>query len=93
VNRFLAAFRQHDAAKTTQLMNTVGVQEIQRVWRENGFKPRFFSRLIAHRFSKGTSWRGLAFARKNRVLPGNLPGLGYSYDRVWGGTLSQSALS
>lgn len=87
VNRFLGAFRQHDSAKTTQLMNTVGVAEIHRVWVENNFKPRFFSRVIAHRFSKGTAWRGLAFAEKRKVLPGNLPGTGYSYNRVWAGQL------
>ena len=87
VNRFLGAFRQHDAAKTSQLMNSIGTQEINRVWVENGLKPRFFSRVIAHRFSKGTAWRGHAFARDHRVLPGCLPGLGYDYDRVWGGLL------
>jgi glycosyltransferase involved in cell wall biosynthesis len=87
VNRFLAAFRQHSAAKTTQLMQTVGVAEVQRVWVKNGFKPRFFSPAISYRFWTGTTWRGAAFAEKQRVLPGNLPGIGYDFNRLWGGLL------
>lgn len=87
VNRFLGAFRQHQGAKTSQLIHTIGAQEIHRIWVDNQFTPRFFSRLIAHRFSKGVNWRGSRFAKERRVLPGNLPGIGYSYDRLWGGML------
>lgn len=86
-NRFLGAFRVHDVAKTTTLMNTVGVDEIQRVWQTYGLRRRFFYRIIAHRLSKGTNWRGSRLARTKRMLPGGLPGIGYSYDRVWGGRL------
>lgn len=86
-NRFLGAFRVHSAAKTSTLMNDVGVAEIGRVWQTYGFRPRFFHRIIAHRFSKGVNWRGSRFARRGHMLPGSLPGTGYSYDRVWGGRL------
>lgn len=90
VNRFLAAFRQHADAKTTQVFDTIGRQEIQRIWDANGFRRRFFHKVLAHRHWRGLIWRGDRFARQRKVLPGNLPGLGYSYDRVWGGLLHAS---
>ncbi|MFT0861692.1 glycosyltransferase family 2 protein [Ancylobacter sp. G4_0304] len=86
-NRFLGAFRQHDSAKTSQLLATVGAREINRVWVDNGMKPHFFSPLLAHRFSKSVTWRGMRFALNGKVLPGCLSGIGYSYDRVWAGQL------
>lgn len=90
VNRFLGAFREHEGAKTSQLMETTGAQEIHRVWVENNFTPHRLSNVMSHHFYQGTRWRGHAFARKHRILPGCLPGLGYDYDRVWGGLLKGS---
>ncbi len=34
LDRFLGVFRQHDEAKTTRLMETIGAEEIRRVWKQ-----------------------------------------------------------
>jgi glycosyltransferase involved in cell wall biosynthesis len=44
-------------------------------------------RFLLWRAVQGSQWRGEAFARYGQHRPGALPGLGYTYDRVWGGTL------
>ena len=87
VNRFLGAFRQHDAAKSSQLLGTIGLQEIERVWRENGIKAHTLTPIISHLFRSTVRYRNFRFRRSEVALPGGLPGIGYDYDGVWGGLL------
>ena len=88
VNRFLGAFRKHGEAKTSQLLETVGTQEIAAVWKRYGLSKSKIDELRAARFFNGVNRRGGRFAALKRHLPGALPGVGYDYDRVWGGLLN-----
>jgi glycosyltransferase involved in cell wall biosynthesis len=88
VDRFLAASRVLPSSTSTRQRTVEGGAEIARVHAEQGLKPRPWWPLLAHRFLNGIDWRGQRFAAERRVLPGCLPGLGWSYDRLWGGTLS-----
>ena len=88
VNRFLGAFRKHGDAKTSQLLETVGTQEIATVWKRYGLSKSKMDELRAARFFNSVNRRGGRFAARRRHLPGALPGVGYDYDRVWGGLLS-----
>ena len=92
LNRFLGVFRQHDEAKTTRLMETVGADEIRRVWKHYGIAPRPLDPYRSARFYHGVIRAGDKFAVKRGKLPGALPGVGYSYDQVWGGLLDDERL-
>lgn len=92
MDRFLGVFREHDAAKTSQWMQTVGAEEIERTRLRYGIKPGRLAPLISARFYYGAIRRGQEFAAKGRKLPGALPGVGYDYDRVWGGLLDDPQL-
>jgi glycosyltransferase involved in cell wall biosynthesis len=92
VNRFLGVFRQHDEAKTTRLMETVGAEEIRRVWQRYGFVGRRLDPIRSARFYHGVIRAGDKFAKQRRKLPGALPGVGYNYDQVWGGLLDDGRL-
>jgi glycosyltransferase involved in cell wall biosynthesis len=92
VNRFLGAFRWHPEAKSTQLLATTGRDEIARIWAKYGLRQKLYSKAIERWFSNTTNARGAAFARSGRTLPGSKPGLGYSYDEVWGGVLTSRPL-
>lgn len=88
VNRFLGAFRQHPASKTSGLIDGSVHPEVQRVWSD--YKLRFppghwlVARALTDRI-KSSSQR---FAGSGSGLPGALPGIGYDYDQVWGGLLN-----
>jgi glycosyltransferase involved in cell wall biosynthesis len=92
LNRFLGVFREHDEAKTSQLLQTVGADETRRVWKKYGVTARPMDPLRSARFYYGVLRRGQEFAAKNRKLPGALPGTGYNYNDVWGGLLHADAL-
>lgn len=92
VNRFLGVFRRHTGAKTSQLLETVGSEEIERVWKRYGLVKRKIDSLIAARFFNSVNRAGGKFAHRRRHLPGALPGIGYDYDRVWGGLLNDKRL-
>ena len=92
VNRFLGAFRKHTEAKTSQLLETVGQEEIARVWKRYGLTKTKLDTLRAARFFNRVNRRGGRFAALKRHLPGCLPGIGYNYDRVWGGLLSDTRM-
>jgi glycosyltransferase involved in cell wall biosynthesis len=89
-DRFHGAFRQHDNAKTSQLLATVGATEIQRVWNDHGLKVRYLDPAIGHYFSKGVELRSNVFRLREDWKPGILPGTGYDYDRLWGNQLKRS---
>ena len=88
LNRFLGVFRKHTEAKTSQLLETIGAQEIAQVWDRYGLKRRKTDNLLAARLFNGVNRRGGRFAHQLKHLPGALPGIGYDYDRVWGGLLN-----
>ena len=93
VNRFLGAFRQHGEAKTSQLLQTVGQDEIKQVWKRYGLSKTKLDDLRAARFFNGVNRRGGKFAALRRHLPGSFPGIGYDYDeKVWGGLLADDRM-
>ena len=91
-NRFLGAFRQHDTAKTSQLLATVGKEEIDRVWRKFGLKNSKLDPIRSKMFFYAAMRHGCQFAQSGKSLPGVLPGIGYNYDQVWGGLLNETRL-
>ena len=92
LDRFLGVFREHDAAKTSRLMETVGAEEIRRVWARYGLKAGRLDPLRSARFYHGVLRAGDKFAALERKLPGALTGVGYDYNRVWGGLLDADGL-
>jgi glycosyltransferase involved in cell wall biosynthesis len=86
-NRFLGCFRQHDAAKTSTQMSTVGQKEIQRVWQSYGIRSHKWDHVIGVRFFYYAERNGSKYVASGRSLPGGLAGAGYDYDQVWGGLL------
>ena len=92
LDRFLGVFREHGEAKTTQLMQTVGAEEIKRVWKRYNIQSGRLDPLRSARFYHGVIRAGDKFAARRRKLPGALPGEGYNYDQVWGGLLDEAGL-
>jgi len=92
LDRFLGVFRQHDDAKTTKLMETVGADEIKRVWNYYDIRPGRLDPYRSARFYHGVIRAGDKFAVKRGKLPGALPGVGYNYDQVWAGLLDDPRL-
>jgi glycosyltransferase involved in cell wall biosynthesis len=87
VDRFLGVFREHGGAKTSTQLETVGAEEVRRVWRTQGLASHPLHPLLSARFYHGIIRNGDKFAAKRRKLPGALPGVGYDYNEVWGGLL------
>lgn len=81
VNRFLAAFRVHDKAKTSTQMNTTGAREIARVQSQYGIS---LLPAIGGWFSFWVQLRSARFAKRLESFPGLPPGIGYPIDEVWG---------
>lgn len=91
-NRFLGVFREHEEAKTSQLMNTVGAAEINKVREKYGIKLGRTAPFVSARFYYSALRRGEEFAYKRKRLPGCLPGVGYDYNDAWGGLLDDGRL-
>ncbi len=92
VNRFLGVFREHEEAKTSQLLNTVGAAEVNKVREKYGIKLPRLAPLVSARFYYGALRNGERFAYERKQLPGCLPGVGYDYNAVWGGLLDEPGL-
>lgn len=90
--RFLGAFRKHDEAKTTMLLNTIGRIECRQIWEKNGIRRRWFHPVVSQRFSNRVYQDGWRHALGGRSAPGALAGIGYDYDQVWGGLLNESTM-
>ena len=88
VGRVLGAFRQHDEAKTTQQLQTIGRDEIERIQKSAGMRFNRRDRWIGRSFWYGMHLRSALHCRHRRRVPGALPGIGWNYDQVWGGMLS-----
>jgi glycosyltransferase involved in cell wall biosynthesis len=81
VDRFLSAFRIHQAAKTTNLLSSVGTKEVKIIQRRHQI------RLIpaaGNIFSMSVQLRSALWLRRRKCLPGLPPGLGLSLDKLWG---------
>ena len=91
-DRFLGVFRQHEEAKTSTLLETVGAEEIRKVWKRYGLEAQRFDPIVSARFYNGVIRRGDKFAAAKKMLPGCLPGVGYDYNEVWGGMLDDPRL-
>ena len=88
VNRFLAAYRVHHQAKTHQLLETVGAQEIARVYSK--YRIRVFwgiSHLLGIAFPLWVRLRSAYFVRMGQSYPGLPPGWDYDLGEYWGGLL------
>jgi len=91
-NRFLGCFRQHDTAKTSQLLETVGKEEIAQVWRKFGLKNSPLDGIRSKMFFYGAMRHGCQYAQSGKMLPGSLPGIGWDYNDLWGGLLNGDRL-
>ena len=87
VDRFLTAKRREALAQPEAQMSETFRQEARHIQAVHGMKERPWSAFAESRLRDAAIWRGIRFARDGQYRPGNLPGLGWSYDRLWGGTL------
>jgi hypothetical protein len=88
VDRFLAAHRVLPASHATHRQEAVGVEEVSQIRAELGTARGSWQEFLDWRLLQGIAWRSDRFARSGGNRPGSWPGLGYSYDKVWAGTLS-----
>jgi glycosyltransferase involved in cell wall biosynthesis len=87
VNRFLAAFREHSASKTSTLKEAAGRPEFKRLWERNQVKWHALDAVIEPWAEELASKQGLRFAALRQHLPGGFTGIGYDYNDFWGGWL------
>ena len=87
VNRFLGVFRQHEEAKTLICSPSANRKSNGSGNTRNQIAGSRWHPILSTRFFHGVKRRGWQFAASGRKLPGALPGVGYDYDRVWGGLL------
>ena len=92
VDRFLGVFREHEEAKTSQLLNTVGAAEVAKVREKYQITLGRLAPFVSARFYYGALRNGEKFAHQRKQLPGCLPGVGYDYNEVWGGLLDEPGL-
>ena len=92
VNRFLGAFRTHGDSKSILLLETVGGEEMQRVWRKYRLGPRPWEVPVGRLFSWIVTRRGFQYQGSGRPLPGTLANAGYDYNDVWGGRLDAAEM-
>lgn len=81
VNRFLAAFRMHDDAKTTTQLASVGLDEIRRVYTRYEIKP---VKYLGDLFQSSVRTRSAHFAVSGRYYPGLPSGTGFKLGELWG---------
>ncbi len=91
-DRFLGSFRQHDNAKTSQLLETVGKDEIAQVWQKYGLKSSRLDPVVSMRFFNAAMRNGARYAASGKMLPGGLAGIGWDYNELWGGMLNETRL-
>lgn len=82
VNRFLAAFRVHQGAKTSMYLSTVGSQEVRRVREKYGIRA---NRILGNVFSFSVQMRSALWLRHRGYFPGLPPGIGYNIESLWSG--------
>jgi glycosyltransferase involved in cell wall biosynthesis len=83
VNRFLAAFRIHQNAKTTTQLATIGNSEIGRVYSKYKiWRIPFLGRL----FPISIWLRSALYIKRHENFPGLPPGVNFNLSEVWGDT-------
>jgi glycosyltransferase involved in cell wall biosynthesis len=88
LDRFLAAHRVPPASHETHRHEVAGAEELAGLRAERGLASGRWQAFQDWRLFQTIAWRSDRFARSGRVRPGAWPGIGYSYDKVWAGTLS-----
>lgn len=81
VNRFLAAFRVHQRAKTATQLATVGKQEIERVQQNHNVR---LLPLVGKFFSLWVQLRSAFFIRRGEAFSGLPSGLHFDLNTLWG---------
>lgn len=81
INRFLAAFRIHQQAKTSTQLETIGYSEIAKVYEKYSIRP---VPLLGRLFPLSVRLRSALYVRRNEVFPGLPPGSGFNLKVVWG---------
>ena len=87
VERILAAFRVHDSSKTSARLESVGRQEMKKVWQKHEIAWRSADPAIQQWFVEFPPEFGRIYATSKRFVPGGFPGIGYDFNEVWGGLL------
>jgi glycosyltransferase involved in cell wall biosynthesis len=81
VNRFLAAFRVHQNAKTATQLTTIGKLEVEQVQQRNNIR---LPPLVGDIFSLWVQLRSAFFIRARESFPGLPPGLNFDLNTLWG---------
>lgn len=81
VNRFLAAFRVHQNAKTSTQLSTIGASEIVRVYKKYKIRP---VPVLGHVFTFLVSLRSAIYIKRHECLQGLPPGRNFNLSDVWG---------
>jgi glycosyltransferase involved in cell wall biosynthesis len=89
VDRFLGAFRRHEASKTSALVEGRVHEEVARVRREHRvWMPRGHG-WAEWAVARWIGRRSRRFAEAGPLIPESREGIGYNYDELWGGRLSE----
>lgn len=81
VNRFLAAFRVHQSSKTSTQLNTLGQEEVRRVYLKYKIRP---VPILGNIFSQSVLLRSALFLKRSEVRPGLPSGKGFNLNEIWG---------
>ena len=92
LNRFHGAFRVHDDSKTSQKLNTVGADEVRKVWSKYAIPSRWFHPYLYRLLQAWVASASARFVNSRIRLAGALPGTGYHYDEVWGRVLTDEGI-
>ena len=93
VNRFLGACREHESSKTSLHLESLGLEEIQRVWSQHGLRSRSFHKYVYPLFKKWVEVASAKHVYRRRRLPGALTATGWHYDELWGRQLTSAGLT
>jgi len=92
-NRFLGAFRVHEVSKTSSELQVGKVHpEVDRVWTKYKVQLARWQEMPAVGIREWIDIASRRFAASGKTLPGALSGVGYDYDRVWGGLLNSGEM-
>ena len=92
VDRFLGAFRVHTVSKTSSELHEGAVHpEVARVWKKYKVRLARWQEIPAVGLREWIDVKSRQFAVSGKILPGALAGIGYDFDRAWGGLLNNRA--
>jgi glycosyltransferase involved in cell wall biosynthesis len=92
VERFLGAFRVHDVSKTSQLQEGIVHPEVAKIWKKYKVRLSRWQEMPAVGIREWIDVKSRQFAVSGKALPGALPGIGYDFDRAWGGLLNDGSM-